>query len=143
MRKIVLLGATGSIGLTTLDLVRRNPDKFQIVGASAHDHFSELETLAVEFKIPNLLDTRRDFSATEFLNRCEPDIVLNAVSGFAGLRFSIAAAELGMPIALANKESLVAGGGILMELSRKKWRKKFCRSTVSILQFFSVLSGRF
>ncbi|MBT3348789.1 1-deoxy-D-xylulose-5-phosphate reductoisomerase [bacterium] len=123
MRKIVLLGATGSIGRTTLDLVRRNPEKFQIVGASAHSNFGELEKIASKFQIPNLLDTRGEFSATEFLKKCEPDIVLNAVSGFSGLKFSIAAGELGVDLALANKESLVAGGELLTEIFRKNGGK--------------------
>lgn len=120
MKKIVLLGATGSIGQTTLELVRRNPDTFQVVGASAHENFSELQNLAAEFHIPHLLDTRRTFSEKEFLSQCEPDIVLNAVSGFAGLKFSLAVIESRLPLALANKESLVTGGELLMRLAREK-----------------------
>lgn len=120
MKKIVLLGATGSIGQTTLELVRRNPEKFQIVGASAHAHFPELEKIASEFGIKYLLDTREPFSAKEFLKKGEPDIVLNAVSGFAGLKFSLATIEADLPLALANKESLVAGGELLMQLAREK-----------------------
>lgn len=134
MRKIVLLGATGSIGKSTFELVRRNPDKFQIVGASAHSHFSELEKMAGEFGINNLLNTRggdscgrsdqgratiKDCPYKEFLKKCEPDIVLNAVTGFAGLKFSMETLKQEIPLALANKESLVTGGKIIMALSRE------------------------
>lgn len=119
MKKICLLGATGSIGKSTFELVKRNPDKFKIVGASGHTRFSELETLAQEFDIPHLLNTKESLDTSEFLKKCEPDIVLNAIVGFAGLKFSITTLEQKLPLALANKESLVAGGDLLMELSRK------------------------
>ena len=119
MKKIVLLGATGSIGTSTLELVRKNPDKFQIVGASAHSQFSQLEKLAQELNIENLFDSRGDYDFVEFLKKCEPDIVLNAVTGFAGLKFSLETLKQKIPLALANKESLVTGGKILMDLSRE------------------------
>ena len=132
MKKICVFGASGSIGQSTIELVRANPDKFKIVGASAGQRFSELEAVAAEMKIEHLLDTReldpgidkntaarsRDL-IKEFIKRCEPDIVLNAVSGFAGLPFTHAALELGLPLALANKESLVAAGDLVMALSRE------------------------
>ncbi len=117
MKRIVLLGATGSIGKSTFELVRKNPDKFQIVGASAHSHFSELKQLAGSFGIKNLLNTRNNGDFIEFLKKCEPDIVLNGVTGFAGLKFSIETLKQKVPLALANKESLVTGGKILMSLS--------------------------
>lgn len=128
MKKIVLLGATGSIGASCFELVGKNLDKFQIVGASAHSRFPELERQAGEFGITHLLDTRQPLLGpplrgeekfTEFLKKCEPDIVLNAVVGFAGLKFSMQTLEQKIPLALANKESLVAGGGLLMDLSAR------------------------
>lgn len=119
MKKICLLGATGSIGKSTFELVKKNPDKFKIVGVSGHSNFKDLEKLASEFEIPYLLDTKEDFDYSEFLKKCEPDIVLNSIVGFAGLKFSLQTLEQKIPLALANKESLVAGGDILMELSEK------------------------
>ncbi len=119
MKKIVLLGATGSIGKSTLNLVRKNLDKFQIVGASAHSNFSNLEKLAGEFDIKYLFDSKSNSDFAEFLQKCEPDIVLNAVTGFAGLKFSIDILNQKIPLALANKESLVAGGGLIMGLSKQ------------------------
>ncbi len=119
MKKLVLLGATGSIGTSTLDLVKKNPDKFQIVGASAHNQFTQLKKLAEEFSIDYLFDSRGDDNFAEFLKKCEADIVLNAVTGFAGLKYSLEILKQCVPLALANKESLVAGGEILMNLSRQ------------------------
>lgn len=119
MKKILLLGATGSIGQSTFELVRKNSDKFKIVGASAHARFSDLEVLAAEFEIAHLLNTSEPFDFSEFLKRCEPDIVLNAVVGFAGLKFTMETLRQKIPLALANKESLVAGGGLVMALSRE------------------------
>ena len=119
MKKILLLGATGSIGKSTFEIVRKNPEKFRIVGASAHRRFEELEKLATEFNISHLLNTSQDFNYTEYLKKCEPDIVLNAVVGFAGLKFTIETLKQKIPLALANKESLVAGGELVMQLSRE------------------------
>lgn len=119
MKKICLLGATGSIGKSTFELVKKNSDKFQIVGASGHSKFRDLEKLASEFEISHLLDTKEAFNYSEFLKQCEPDIVLNSIVGFAGLKFSLQTLEQKIPLALANKESLVAGGDILMDLSAK------------------------
>ena len=122
MKRVVLLGATGSIGSSAFQLLRRNREAFAIVGASAHSRFEDLEKLADEFGIEYLLDTRSskadDFEA--FLEKCKPDIVLNGVIGFAGLKYSLAVIAAGIPLALANKESLVTGGELLMKLAREK-----------------------
>lgn len=118
MKKICLFGASGSIGQSTLELVKANPDKFKIVGASAGQRFDDLAALEIDYK----LDTRAELSLNEiktFIQKCEPDIVLNAVGGFAGLPFTRATLELGLPLALANKESLVAAGELVMRLSRE------------------------
>ncbi len=118
LKKIVILGATGSVGMSAFKLVEKNSDKFQVVGASAHTRFSVLEATAESLSIPHLFDSRdtgADFKA--FLDICAPDIVLNAVVGFAGLAYSLQTLEKKIPLALANKESLVAGGEMLLALS--------------------------
>ncbi len=121
MKKIIILGATGSVGQSTFNVVRRNPDKFQIVGASAHNNFTDLKKLADEFKIPFLFNTKEKSieNFSDFVEQCEPDIILNAITGFAGLEYSIEILKNKIPLALANKESLVAGGEILMQLSKE------------------------
>ncbi|MDH3324371.1 MAG: 1-deoxy-D-xylulose-5-phosphate reductoisomerase [Candidatus Peregrinibacteria bacterium] len=118
MKKIFLLGATGSVGQSTLNVVRKNLDKFQIVGASAHSNFDVLQNeIAPEFGIDNLFDTRQKAGFQEFLKKCEPDVVLNSIVGFAGLEYSIEILKSKIPLALANKESLVAGGELMMKLA--------------------------
>lgn len=117
MKKIVLLGGSGSIGKSTIALVRKNPDKFKIVGISGHSRFESIEKIAQEFNILHTLNTAQSHDFPEFLKKCEADIVLNAVVGFAGLKFSIEILNQKIPLALANKESLVAGGDLLMNLS--------------------------
>jgi 1-deoxy-D-xylulose-5-phosphate reductoisomerase len=117
MKKILLLGATGSVGKTTLNLVQRNPELFQIVGATAHSRFRELEVLGAVMDIPYLLDTTEKYDFEEFLKKTEPDIVINGISGFAGLQFSIDVVTAGIPLALANKESTVTGGELLVRLA--------------------------
>ncbi len=121
MKKIILLGATGSIGQSTINLVEKNPDKFQIVGASAHSNFSELERIAAKLNIPHLFNTReksiKDFP--EFIKKCEPDIILNAITGFAGLEYSLEILKNKIPLALANKESLVTGGELIMQMAKE------------------------
>jgi len=131
MKKIIILGATGSIGQSTLELVRQNPREFKIVGISGHKNISRLEKIADEFGITNVLCTNGMDVGTrliaslpnryeKFIKACNPDIVLNAISGFAGLKYSVETLKAGIPLALSNKESLVAGGEFLMDLSRKK-----------------------
>lgn len=133
MKKIAILGITGSIGLSTVEVVRNHRDKFQIVFASSNNNFQSLFTLAREFKIPQLVITNNEVkpdistpentevsfgaeSLQEALETIDCDLILNAISGSAGLRSSIAAITRGIDLALANKESLVMAGHIIMPL---------------------------
>lgn len=115
MKRICILGATGSIGQQACDLALEHPDQFKIVGASGHSRFETLEKKA----IPHLLDTRDNFDLKHFLQQCRPDIVLNAISGFVGLEYSWQVAEQGIPLALANKETLVCGGKLFLSHAQK------------------------
>jgi 1-deoxy-D-xylulose-5-phosphate reductoisomerase len=99
MRKIALLGATGSIGRQALELIRDNPELELVAAASGSRPIDGLAPL-----------TQVGGDLTELLERAEPDVVLNAVVGFAGLPATLWALERGVDLALANKESLVAGG---------------------------------
>jgi len=121
-KKIILCGATGSIGKSALELVRKNPEKFAIVGATAHRNFAELKKIAAEFEIKNLLDTKKiaeNFPKKfgEFLKKCDAEIAINAVSGFSGLKFSLEILRQKIPLALANKESIVAAGKFLQKMA--------------------------
>jgi 1-deoxy-D-xylulose-5-phosphate reductoisomerase len=99
MRKIALLGATGSIGRQALEIIHDNSELELVAAASGSQPIDGLAPL-----------TQVGGDLTELLERSEPDLVLNAVVGFAGLPATLWALERGVDLALANKESLVAGG---------------------------------
>ncbi|MEA3475325.1 MAG: 1-deoxy-D-xylulose-5-phosphate reductoisomerase [Candidatus Cloacimonadota bacterium] len=130
-KKIALLGATGSIGRSTIEVVKRHSDRFQIVLATAHNDYKNLLTYAEQLKIPNLIitnegvkskintDKRIYFGENELLKTLDSlnyDILLNAIAGSAGLKYTIAGLQCKHTIALANKESLVMAGDIIMKI---------------------------
>jgi 1-deoxy-D-xylulose-5-phosphate reductoisomerase len=108
MRRVALLGATGSIGTQALEIIAAHPGLELVAAASGSQPVDGLASL-----------TQVGGDLTELLDRAEPDVVLNAVVGFAGLPATIWTLERGIDLALANKESLVAGGG----LARSAWEK--------------------
>jgi 1-deoxy-D-xylulose-5-phosphate reductoisomerase len=108
MRRIAVLGATGSIGRQALEIIDGHPDLEVCALASGS---SDLEPLAAERGVRHV-QTGGDLAA--LLDGAEPDVVLNAVVGFAGLPATLWALEHGVTLALANKESLVAAGGIAL-----------------------------
>ena len=140
-KKVVLLGATGSIGGSTLRVLRAHPDRLQLVGVAAQSRHNELAAICREFDVPHavLQDEKAylraqqagHFPATtqlssgnealaELATLAEADIILVAVVGVAGLRPTLAAIEAGKDIALANKELLVLGGAHVIEAAKRK-----------------------
>ena len=106
--RVVILGATGSIGRQAVDVIKANPERFSVVGLSAGSDVDGLDALARELGVTNTV-VGPD-GAVALVRDTEADVVLNAIVGAAGLRATIAALEAGARVALANKESLVAGG---------------------------------
>jgi len=140
MRKIILLGSTGSIGTQTLDVVRANKNELEVVGLAANSRVKEVEAQVREFK-PKYVCMYEEAAAKELQERIadtgikvltgmdglleivsvpEADTVLTAVVGMIGIQPTIRAIESGKDIALANKETLVCAGHIIMSLARKK-----------------------
>lgn len=133
MKKIAILGITGSIGISAIDVIRTHKEDFKIVLASSHSKFDELFVLAKEFIIPEIVitDSKLKNAITDIpdstklafgeaalqnlIHSLDIDIVLNAISGSAGLVSSIATISAGKDLALANKESLVMAGHIVAE----------------------------
>jgi 1-deoxy-D-xylulose-5-phosphate reductoisomerase len=113
MTRIALLGATGSIGSQALEVADANPDLEVCALASASQ---PLDELAAKYGV-NHVQVGGDL--TELLEASSPDVVLNAVVGFAGVRATLWALERGVTLALANKESLVAAG----DLATEAWRR--------------------
>ena len=138
MRSLTILGSTGSVGTQALDVVRRNPDRFKVVGLAALTNHELLVGQIREFLPPYVaiadpeaaeelremlgsnirgVDIMDGPDAAERLSRdVEADMVLNALVGSAGLPSTLAALQSGKTLALANKESLVIGGELVMDL---------------------------
>ena len=108
VKRVALLGATGSIGRQAIEVVERNPELELCALASGS---SDLTRLAAEHGVEQI---QVGGDLTELLDACEPDVVLNAVVGFAGVGATLWALERGVTLALANKESLVAAGELAL-----------------------------
>lgn len=138
---ITVLGATGSIGLSTLDVVARHPDRYRVFALTGHSRLLELERLCMEHR-PRFAVTPCEVSARHLQERllsvgletrvvageaglCEvaghPDVdtVMAAIVGAAGLRPTMAAVQAGKRVLLANKEALVMSGALFMQAVRK------------------------
>ena len=108
VKRIAVLGATGSIGRQALEIIDTHPGLEVCALASGSN---ELDTLAAERGVEH---AQVGGELAELLDRAEPDVVLNAVVGFAGLPATMWALERGVTLALANKESLVAAGDLAL-----------------------------
>ena len=137
MKKIVILGITGSIGSSATKIIRNHSDRYKIVFASANNNYQKLFTLATEFGIPqihltnkilekSITDIPQNVSLTfgksnlqSMLSQIDYDIMINAISGSAGLRSSLNCIKREKDLALANKESLVMAGHIIMPIIKQ------------------------
>lgn len=138
-RRIAILGSTGSIGRQALDVVRQHKDLFEVELLTANNSSALLIEQAMEFR-PGSVVICNEAKYQEVADALQPndikvftgmdsvcslveaediDIVLTALVGFSGLRPTISALKAGKIIALANKETLVAGGSVVMDLARK------------------------
>ncbi len=129
-RRVALLGATGSIGTQTLDVLRREPDAFELVAIAGGSRLEQLALIAEEFKVGHVGVASED-DRVELVARLnghaevvtgpeglaqlarDADVVVNAVMGFAGLPVTLATLEAGNRLALANKESLIAAAPLV------------------------------
>ena len=110
----MVLGSTGSIGRQALEVIAANPDRFALVGLSAGGSQPDLlASQAAQFGVTHVgvgADASQELAALD-----EADVVLNAITGAAGLLATLAALRAGKTLALANKESLVVGGRIVID----------------------------
>ena len=135
MKKIILLGASGSIGTQTLDIIRQYPEEFELVGFSVGKQAARANEILEEFKSVTAVcfqneedalackDEREELNVLygdsgliDLIVETECDMVVNALVGFVGLKPTIKALELGRKLATANKESLVVGGKLVNAL---------------------------
>lgn len=140
-KKVVLLGATGSIGSSALRVLRTHPDRLQLVGVAAHSNYEELAAICHEFSVPHATLFNETAYKKARQAGCFPsltqlncgqdgllavstlpaaDLVLVALVGACGLKPTLAAIEAGKDIALANKELLVLGGAFVIEAAKRK-----------------------
>lgn len=118
MKKVLVLGCSGSIGSSTLDIIRNEKEKFSVCGLTAHSKSEVLKNLSSEFNCPSLLTKEADEKIyKEFISSCQPDIVVNGIAGSAGLLPSKITLELGIDLALANKETVVMAYPLIKNLS--------------------------
>ena len=137
-RKIAILGATGSIGKSTLDLVERSPDRFEVVAVSAATNAAalaeiarrtgaKLAAIADRSRLPQLQEmlsgspcrAEGGEAALDEVSAGEADLVIAAIVGCAGLRPVMAAVESGKIVALANKEALVTAGALMTDAAAR------------------------
>ncbi|MDH4220655.1 MAG: 1-deoxy-D-xylulose-5-phosphate reductoisomerase, partial [Candidatus Aminicenantes bacterium] len=139
MIRISILGSTGSIGRSTLEVVSRSEGKMEVVGLSAGRNIKLLKQQVEEFR-PKVVSLEREEDAQEFKQSFqrtplevrygqegvqevarldENDIVISAITGINGLRSTMAAVQSGKRVALANKESMVVAGPLILEAARK------------------------
>jgi 1-deoxy-D-xylulose-5-phosphate reductoisomerase len=134
-RRLAILGSTGSIGIQALDVVSRSPEQLRVVALSASSAWEPLIEQAREHGVRRIALADRDAAAraaeawtggevlagtdgiVQLVTDCECDMVLNGIVGSAGLVPSVAALGEGIDLALANKESLVVGGELVMQLA--------------------------
>ena len=140
MKNIIVLGATGSIGDSVLSVIKQNKNKLNLLGITFNSNISKAKDIINEFKLKNvyseshesqislnhtfkdnyeLIILRDKAELEELLNKDDVDIIVSAVSGFAGLESTIMAAKTGKTILLANKESIVVAGDIVIPLANE------------------------
>src|SRR5258708_22693152 len=117
MKRVAVLGSTGSIGRQTLDVVRWHPDEFEIVALAAARPSAEFQRQLDEFRPRVSCLTLTDGVSPLMDIACDPevDLLIVATSGPVGFRPTIAALESGKPVALANKETLIMAGHLVTE----------------------------
>ena len=133
-KRIIILGCTGSIGQSTIELVREFPDLFEIVGLQANTNEQKLLELAKEFSCTQLCLTGKNIGAdvlnsriifygkssvNNLIKNTDADIVVNGISGAAGLIPSVTTLECGKNLALANKETMVLAGNIINKIAKE------------------------
>ncbi len=130
--RVLVLGSTGSIGTQALEVIAANPDRFEVVGLAAGGaHLDTLRRQRAETGVTNIavadehaarlagdIPFSGPHAVTRLIEETEADVVLNALVGALGLRPTLAALQTGARLALANKESLIAGGPLVLQAAQ-------------------------
>ncbi|QTV79523.1 1-deoxy-D-xylulose-5-phosphate reductoisomerase [Microbacterium sp. NIBRBAC000506063] len=111
MRRVIVLGSTGSIGTQALEVIRANPRRFELVGLAAGSNAELVAEQAELFQVEHTALGAEE--SAQLVRDVEADVVLNAITGSIGLGPTLAALQAGRTLALANKESLIVGGTLV------------------------------
>ena len=116
MRRVIILGSTGSIGTQALEVIAQNPSEFEVVGLAAGTNRQLLDQQAEKFAVPRAVQGAR--AAAEMVRELDADVVVNGITGSVGLEATLATLETNKVLALANKESLIVGGKLVTKLAK-------------------------
>jgi len=160
-KRIIILGSTGSIGQAALEVVAVLADQVEIVGLAAGNNWRRLAEQAARFRVSNIAlaaeSGRENLRRTcpsgtnvltgskgvaKLVRDCDANLVLSAIVGAAGLPATLAAVERGMDVALANKESLVVAGSLIMPLARERGSRLIPVDSEHSAVFQALQSGR-
>jgi 1-deoxy-D-xylulose-5-phosphate reductoisomerase len=113
MRRVIILGSTGSIGTQALEVIEANPDRFEVVGLAAGQNADLLAQQAARFGVKHAVQGAE--AATRLVEDIDADVVINGITGSIGLAPTLATLKTGKTLALANKESLIVGGRLVTD----------------------------
>ncbi|MBP7835562.1 MAG: 1-deoxy-D-xylulose-5-phosphate reductoisomerase [Rhodoluna sp.] len=116
MRRVIILGSTGSIGTQALEVIAANPDRFEVVGLAAGKNTDLLEQQKAQFNVTNAVQGSE--AATKLVENTDADVVINGITGSIGLAPTLATLKTGKTLALANKESLIVGGRLVTQAAK-------------------------
>ena len=116
MRRVIILGSTGSIGTQALEVIEANPDRFHVVGLAAGKNGELLAEQAAKFGVKYAVQGAE--AATRLVEDLDADVVINGITGSIGLAPTLATLKTGKTLALANKESLIVGGRLVTEAAK-------------------------
>lgn len=119
MRRVIILGSTGSIGTQALDVIAANPDLFEVVGLAAGQNSELLEQQRITFRVAESSAVLGASNATALVENTDADVVINGITGSIGLAPTLATLATGKTLALANKESLIVGGQLVKRAARE------------------------
>lgn len=120
MKKVLVLGCTGSIGTNTLEIIRNFPKNFSVAGITAHSNEKRFNELCTEFNCKGILTSKTGIeNLGKLIEETQPDIVVNGIAGSAGLLPSKIVLEHKISLALANKETVVMAWPLIKKLAEK------------------------
>lgn len=118
MRRVIIVGSTGSIGTQAIEVIRQNPDLFQVVGLAAGSNSDLLEVQRALFGLSKEKAVLGASAASLLIEQTDAEVVVNGITGSIGLGPTLATLRSGKSLALANKESLIVGGELVTGLAK-------------------------